>query len=56
MPVEYDHPVLLKTFQRKEGESFAAALNRFDSMHLFYVQLDRPQTSEELKHLSYQTA
>ena len=45
----------LKSFERKQGESFAAALNRFDSMHLFYVQLDRPQDPEELKHMSYQT-
>ena len=45
----------LKSFERKLGESFAAALNRFDSMHLFYVQLDRPQDPEELKHMSYQT-
>ena len=45
----------LKSFERKQGESFAAALNRFNSMHLFYVQLDRPQDPEELKHMSYQT-
>ena len=44
----------MRSFYRKEDESFAACLNRFDSMHLFYLQLDRPQPADELKHLSYQ--
>ena len=44
----------MKSFYRREDESFASSLNRFDSMYLFYLQLDRPQPPDELKHLSYQ--
>ena len=43
----------MKGFYRREDESYAASLARFDSMYLFYLQLDRPQQPEELKHLSY---
>merc|ERR1711874_552424 len=43
----------MKSFYRREDESYAACLARFDSMYLFYLQLDRPQPPEELKHLSY---
>ena len=44
----------MRGFHRREDESFASSLNRFDSMYLFYLQLDRPQPQDELKHLSYQ--
>jgi hypothetical protein len=44
----------MKGFYRKEDESYAASLARFDSMYLFFLQLDRPQPADELKHLSYQ--
>ena len=43
----------MKSFYRHEDESYAACLARFDSMYLFFLQLDRPQPPEELKHLGY---
>ena len=45
----------LKTFQRAQGESFAACISRFDGMHVFYLQLDQPSEAEQVRLLSYQT-
>ena len=44
----------LKTFRREITESFAAAATRFESLYCFYLQLEKPSTTETIKLMSYQ--
>ena len=39
----------LKTFQRAQGESFAACISRFDGMHVFYLQLYKPSEADQVR-------
>ena len=43
----------LKNFKRDSIESFASAVFRFESMYIFWLQLDSPHTADSIKLLSY---
>jgi hypothetical protein len=45
----------LRRFRRKENESFAACITRFDSLFVFYLQLEQPSEAEVIRMLSYTT-
>ena len=38
-----------------KGESFAHSISRFDSLHIFYLQLDQPNETEHIRLVSYNT-
>ena len=43
----------LKHFKRDSIESFASAVFRFESLYVFWLQLDSPHTADSIKLLSY---
>ena len=45
----------LRRFRRKENEAFAACITRFDSLFVFYLQLEQPSESEVIRMMSYNT-
>ena len=45
----------LKTFTRSYQETFSAAISRFNSLHVFYLQLEKPANKEVIKAVSYST-
>ena len=45
----------LKEFHRLKTESFASSITRFESLHIFYLQLDQPGEADQIRLLSYQT-
>ena len=45
----------LRRFRRKENESFAACITRFDSLLVFYLQLEQPSEAEVIRMMSYNT-
>ena len=44
----------LKHFKREPIETFAAAVNRFESLYIFWLQLDSPHTVDNIRLLSYE--
>lgn len=45
----------LRDFQRTKSETFASCITRFESLHVFYLQLDQPSEADQIRLLSYQT-
>ena len=45
----------LRSFHREKTESFAEAINRFDSLFCFYQYLEKPIETEVVKSLAFQT-
>ena len=45
----------IRRFRRKEDESFAACITRFDSLYVFYLQLEQPSERDVIKLMSYET-
>ena len=45
----------LRAFQRSKSETFASCITRFESLHIFYLQLDQPSEADQIRLLSYQT-
>ncbi len=45
----------LRRFRRKENESFAACIIRFDTLFVFYLQLEQPSEAEVIRMLSHNT-
>ena len=45
----------LREFQRLKTETFASCITRFESLHIFYLQLDQPSEADQIRLLSYQT-
>ena len=45
----------IRRFRRKEDESFAACITRFDSHYVFYLQLEQPSERDVIKLMSYNT-
>ena len=43
----------LKQFKREPSESFAAAVTRFESLYVFYLQLDTPNSADNIRLMSY---
>ena len=46
---------LLRTFARLKTESFASCFTRFESLHIFFLQLDQPSTADQIRLVSYKT-
>ena len=44
----------IKHFKRDPLESFATAVNRFESLYIFWLQLDSPHTADNICLLSYE--
>ena len=44
----------LRQFKRDVSESFASAATRFESLYVFYLQLDTPSTADNIRLMSYQ--
>ena len=44
----------LREFQRTKAETFASCITRFESLHIFYLQLDQPSEADQIRVLSYQ--
>ena len=44
----------IKHFKRDPIESFATAVNRFESLYTFWLQLDSPHTADSISLLSYE--
>ena len=44
----------LKHFKCEPIASFAAAVNRFESLYVFWLQLDSPHTADNIRLLSYE--
>ena len=44
----------LKHFKRDSQETFASAVTRFESLYVFWLQLDTPHTVDNIKTLSYE--
>ena len=44
----------LKHFKREPIESFAAAVIRFESLYVFWLQLDTPHTADSINLMSYE--
>ena len=44
----------LKHFKREPIESFASAVIRFESLYIFWLQLDTPHTADNIKLMSYE--
>ena len=45
----------LRAFQRLKTGTFASCIKRFESLHIFYLQLDQPSDADQIHLLSYQT-
>ena len=45
----------LRTFTRVRTESFATCYSRFESLHVFYLQLDQPSEADQIRLVSYNT-
>ena len=45
----------LKSFTRSYQETFSASISRFNSLHVFYLQLEKPADKEVIKAVSYST-
>ena len=45
----------LREFQTLKTESFASCITRFESLHIFYLQLDQPSEANQIRLLSYKT-
>ena len=45
----------LRAFQRSKQETFASSITRFESLHIFFLQLDQPSEADQIRLLSYQT-
>ena len=45
----------LRTFSRKKGESFASCYSRFESLYVFFLQLDQPAEADHIRLVSYNT-
>ena len=44
----------LKHFKREPIENFAAAVTRFESLYVFWLQLDTPHSVDDIKLMSYE--
>jgi hypothetical protein len=44
----------LRQFKRDVSETFASAATRFESLYVFYLQLDTPSTADTIRLMSYQ--
>ena len=44
----------LKHFKREPIESFASAVIRFESLYVFWLQLDSPHTADSIRLMSYE--
>ena len=45
----------LRSFSRKKGESFASCYSRFESLYVFYLQLDQPEEADHIRLVSHNT-
>ena len=45
----------LRTFSRCKSESFASCFSRFESLHVFFLQLDQPSEADHIRLVSYNT-
>jgi hypothetical protein len=45
----------LRAFQISKSETFASCITRFESLHIFYLQIDQPSEADQIRLLSYQT-
>ena len=45
----------LRDFHRLRTESFASCITRFESLHIFYLQLDQPSEADHIILVSYNT-
>ena len=53
-PEKQEVLVKLKHFKREPIETFAAVVNCFESLYTFWLQLDSPNTVDNIRLLSYE--
>ena len=44
----------LRQFKRDQSETFASAATRFESLYVFYLQLETPSSADNIRLMSYQ--